>query len=312
MKHLSVLKEPVQKYLDLKGGETAVDATLGLGGHALEMVEALGKDGKLYAFDQDERNLEEAKRRLKAYEGQITYIHDNFRYLKSRVTGEVDAILFDLGLSSPHVDEADRGFSFKQDGPLDMRFDPRSDLTAAIILNTYSEADLAEIFFKYGEERMGRKLARCIVQDREDKPFKSTLEFADFVERILRKKRASKKSKSHPATQVFQALRIAVNDEMKVLEEALEAAMEIVKVGGRIVLISYHSIEDRLVKHFFRKLENPPVSSPEQAAFQTHGDPIVEKLTRKPVVPTDQELEENPRSRSAKLRAYEKILPYPS
>ncbi|MBL4694093.1 16S rRNA (cytosine(1402)-N(4))-methyltransferase RsmH [Candidatus Gracilibacteria bacterium] len=312
MEHLSVLKESVQKYLELKGGEIVVDTTLGLGGHALEMVQAIGKEGKLYAFDQDERNMEEAKRRLKDYEGQITYIHDNFRYLKSRVTGEVDAILFDLGLSSPHVDEADRGFSFQQDGPLDMRFDPRSDLTAATILNTYSEEKLAEIFFKYAEEKQSHKLARYIVQDREEELFESTLKFAAFVERVLRQKRASKKSKAHPATRVFQALGIEVNNEMGVLEEALEAAMEIVKVGGRIVLISYHSIEDRLVKHFFRKLENPPVSSPEQAAFQTHGDPIVEKMTRKPVIPTDQELEENPRSRSAKLRAYKKLLPYPS
>lgn len=313
MEHVPVLREVVQKYLDLSAGDIVVDGTLGLGGHAKDSLERIGKSGKLLAFDQDERNLAEAKKRLASYKDQIVYFHDNFRYLKTRVTGEefseVDAILLDLGLSSPHVDEPERGFSFMNDGPLDMRFDQRGGKTAADVLNTYPEEVLMNIFFKYGEEKMSRKIAGWICERREKEPFSSTVDLAKLVERAIPRKRSSKKSKSHPATQVFQALRIEVNDEFAVLEEVLAQSMEILKIGGRIVVISYHSMEDRIVKQFFKALLMPKAST-EQSVYSNYADPIVEALTKKPVIPTEEEILRNPRSRSAKLRAYKKILPY--
>jgi len=322
MEHVSVLKNDVQKYLGLKDGDVVIDATLGLGGHSLDILQRIGENGKLIAFERDERNLDEAKKRLKDYGKQIIYIHDSFRYLKSRITGceasgsepnsyikQVDAILFDLGLSSPHVDDAQRGFSFLKEGPLDMRFDPRSDLTAEKVINTYKEEDLVKIFFEYGEERMARKAAGKICERRDDKKFSSTTEFAEFLEGILPGRRSGRLSKTHPATKIFQALRVEVNDELNALKEALQQSMEVLKVGGRIVVISYHSLEDRIVKQFFKKLEKPPATQ-EQVLYQVHGDPIVKKLTKKPVIPTDKEIEENPRSRSAKLRAYEKLKKY--
>ncbi|MDA1060310.1 MAG: 16S rRNA (cytosine(1402)-N(4))-methyltransferase RsmH [bacterium] len=305
LQHVSVLKEEVDKFLDLS--DLVVDATLGLGGHSLDILKKIGKSGVLYAFDQDERNLEEAKTRLKEYEKQIVYLKDNFRYLKTRICEAsaseqsiVTAILFDLGLASTHVDTADRGFSFNLDGPLDMRFDPNSDLTAAQILNTYDEDALADIFFKYGEEPMSRRVARRICEERKTAPFDSTVRFREFLEEILPKKRTQK---SHPATKIFQALRIEVNDELNALKEALAQAFEILKVGGRIVVISYHSLEDRIVKQFFKELLQPPGDG----IYSNHGEPQVEALTKKPVTPSEREISSNPRSRSAKLRAYRKL-----
>lgn len=311
MEHLSVLKNDVQNFIDLRGDEIFVDATLGLGGHALDVVKRLTKGGRLIAFDQDERNLVEAKKRLKAYEKQITYIHDNFRYLKTRITGEgigeVDYIFFDLGLSSPHVDESERGFSFMREGPLDMRFDQRNEKTAATVVNTYGQEDLANVIYEYGEERASRKIARQIIARREEKPFETTTELAEFLESIIHKKRSKKGANSHPATRIFQALRIEVNDEFGALKDAMKQATEILKVGGRILIITFHSLEDRLVKKFFMELEKPPVGV-EKAMYQSHGDPIFKRITKKPVIPAQEELDENPRSRSAKLRVYEKLL----
>ncbi|MBT4917420.1 16S rRNA (cytosine(1402)-N(4))-methyltransferase RsmH [Candidatus Peregrinibacteria bacterium] len=310
MQHISVLKEDVQKYLDLKSGEVLVDTTLGLGGHSKDALEKIGEKGRLIAFEQDERNLEEAQRRLKAYEKQTVYIHDNFRHLKTRITGsgfdQVDAILFDLGLSSPHVDEEDRGFSFSKDGPLDMRFDPRAKLTAAEVINEYREEDLMKIFFEYGEEKMSRKIAGRIVERRADKLFSSTAELAEYIESVVPRKRSKKGSSSHPATRIFQALRIEVNDELGALSDALEQIINILRVGGRVVAISYHSLEDRMVKKFFKKLERP-VATGENAIYSNFDDPIFESITKKPVIPSEKEIEENPRSRSAKLRAYIKV-----
>jgi 16S rRNA (cytosine1402-N4)-methyltransferase len=310
MEHLSVLKKEVGEYLGLREGEIVVDATLGLGGHALEMVKSVGKKGRLIAFEQDERNLKEAKKRLKDFEKNIIYIHDNFRYLKNRITGveieQIDAILFDLGLSSPHVDEGDRGFSFMKDGPLDMRFDPRQKLTAEVVINTYSEVELAKVIYEYGEERLSRMIARKICEKRKVVPFKTTTELAEFMYQIMPFKGKAYK-KVHPATRVFQALRIEVNDELNSLKEALQQAVEMLKIGGRIAVMSYHSLEDRIVKHFFKELENPEVKDLHESLYRTHGEPIFESLSKKPVIPANKEIESNPRSRSAKLRIYRKL-----
>jgi len=308
MEHRSVLKEEAVEMMNLREGAVAVDMTLGLGGHSALIVKKIGRRGHLYAFEQDERNLKEAKARLKDYDGSITYFHENFRYLKTRVTGDgdnfVDAVLFDLGLSSPHVDEAERGFSFLKDGPLDMRYDPRSKLTAETIVNTYREEDLVRIFYQYGEEPYAKLIARKICERRKSTLFKRTSDLADFIFEMTPVK---KKQKIHPATKVFQALRIEVNDELNVLKEALEQSMEIVKIGGRIVIISYHSLEDSIVKHFFKDLEKPEEKDPEKLIYQVTADPIVKSITKKPVLPSEKEISENPRSRSAKLRVYEKL-----
>ncbi|MEK7126688.1 MAG: 16S rRNA (cytosine(1402)-N(4))-methyltransferase RsmH [Patescibacteria group bacterium] len=316
MEHVPVLRNSVQKYLNLKAGDKVVDTTLGLGGHALEILKSIGEKGVLIAFEQDERNLEESKKRLKKYNHQIIYFHENFSYLKTRVTGRnsaklsfhlepVDAILFDLGISSPHVDDEERGFSFMNDGPLDMRFDQRQKLTAADVVNTYREEHLSKIFFEFGEEPFGRKIARGICERRKNMNFKSTLELAQFIEEVS-PVNVRKRQKIHPATRVFQALRIEVNNELDSLKEGLRGAASLLSIGGRIVVISYHSLEDRIVKHFFKDLMKPPASY-EESIYKTYGDPFFEALTKKPVIPSEEEILSNPRSRSAKLRAYVKL-----
>lgn len=306
--HISVLKEEVAEYLGLSEGEVVVDATLGLGGHALDILQKVGKSGRLVAFEQDERNLLVAQERLDDYRDQITYIHRNFCYLKTGLIDngfeKVDAILFDLGLSSPHVDQSERGFSFMQNGPLDMRFDPRSKKTAADVINAYSENDLLRIFREYGEEKLSGRIVRSICERRKLRAFETTVELAEFIKEVYPAKLRSRSS--HPATKVFQALRMEVNSELEVLEEVLPQAFEVLRPGGRIVLISYHSLEDRIVKKYFKALEQPKAEG-EEAIFKTFADPYVTSLTKKPVVPSESEISINPRSRSAKLRAYLKI-----
>ena len=296
--------------LQLEKGNTVVDATLGLGGHAIEMLKLIGESGRLIAFEQDERNLEEAKKRLADYGDRVVYVSENFRYLKNRIIGlgidKIDAVFFDLGLSSPHVDEADRGFSFMRQGPLDMRFDLRNSLTASDVINNYTEEELARVIYEYAEERKSRIISKRICERRKEKPFETTTEFAEYVEKIIPKKRSKKGASSHPATKIFQAIRMEVNDEVTVLKEALEGAYEMLEVGGRIVVLSYHSLEDTVVKKFFSSLLKPEVK-PDEVLYKSFGDPKVEKMTKKPLVPSDQEVSQNSRSRSAKLRAYKKI-----
>lgn len=302
--HIPVLRKEIIELLQLKKGDKVIDATLGLGGHSEEILKVIGKSGHLYAFEQDGRNLERAKERLREFESQVTYFHTNFVSLKTCLNGErVDAILFDLGLSSPHVDDSSRGFSFREDGPLDMRFDSREDLTAADIVNRWPEPDLVEIFSKYGEERASKKVAAGIVARRKEKHFETTLDLADFI-RELKQKFPSKKDH---ATQVFQALRMAVNDEVSVLEEVLPQAIEVLKPGGRLAVISYHSIEDRIVKNIFRDYSKDLDDPNEPLINKVIREKQVEIITKKPIVPTEEEISENPRARSAKLRIIGKI-----
>lgn len=305
--HIPVLKEEVLDLLSLKPGYKVVDATLGLGGHASEMLKLIGEKGHLYAFDQDERNLETAKRNLADYEDRVTYYHFNFVSLKTCLTidgvSSVDAILFDLGLSSPHVDDAGRGFAFKTDGPLDMRYDVRQKLRAADIVNKWSEADLVSIFSRYGEERASKKVAREIVNARRDIPFETTEQLADFV----REQKKHIREKKDAATNVFQALRIAVNDELGVLEKVLPDAISMLKPGGRIAVISYHSIEDRIVKNVFRDLSKDLEDPDEHFINKVLRVKQVDLLTRKPIMPSESETSSNPRARSAKLRVAQKV-----
>ncbi len=307
--HKPVLLDETIDLLNLQPGMQVIDMTLGLGGHSLELLHTVGPSGKLLAFEQDERNLKEAKKRLKSFEKQIIFVHRNFEHIKEETAKhgfKPDAILMDLGLSSPHVDDPDRGFSFKEGGPLDMRFDPRQDLTAADVVNKMGEKDLADIIYEYGEERRSRVIARAIVEQRKQKPIETTDELADLIKSV-----SPKVNRTHPATQTFQALRIYVNRELEVLEKALSDAIEILSPKGKIAVISYHSLEDRMVKQIFK--ENASSTKKNKYQKQNKEDLCQQEtgkslyiLTKKPIIPTGIEVFENPRSRSAKLRGAQK------
>lgn len=300
-KHIPVLLEESIDYLNLKTGKTVVDLTLGLGGHSLEILKKIGKSGHLIAFDQDGDNLKIAKLKLEKQNLKIgaktSFIHDNFETLTEHIQEPVDAILMDLGLSSPHVDDASRGFSFKNDGPLDMRFDKRQSLTAETVVNSYKEKDLADIIFEYGEERRSRVIARKIVEERKIERITSTARLAEIVKKTIKGK-----TKTHPATCVFQALRIYVNRELEVLEKALDDAIHLLKPDGRIVVISYHSLEDRIVKRKFKYYTQDCICPKELPVCQCNFKKKLYILTKRPIISTDIEVKENPRARSAKMR----------
>lgn len=302
--HRPVLLSETLDLLNLKTNTKIIDGTLGLGGHSLEIMKVLGAKGKILAFDQDERNLEIARERLKDYEKQIIFVHDNFENLLEQAKVhqfQPDAILLDLGLSSPHIDDAERGFSFQNDGPLDMRFDKRQKLTAGEVVNRYSEKELADIIHEYGEERHSKGIARVIVEARKIKPIQTTTELAGII---------AAKGRGpgiHPATLTFQGLRIFVNRELEVLEKVLKDSLSLLKKGGRLVVISYHSLEDRIVKNFFRDQIKNCICPKELLVCQCNFEKKLYILTRKPIIPSQVEVSENARSRSAKLRAAERI-----
>lgn len=301
-KHEPVLLKESIDLLNLRAGSYVIDCTLGLGGHSLEILKRIGPSGKLMAFDQDERNLKVARENLKKFEKQITYVHSNFENLEEEVKKHnfaPDAILFDLGLSSPHVDDPKRGFSFRLEGPLDMRYDQRSKLTADIVVNQYKENDLADVIFQYGEETRSRPIARAIVQAR---PIKTTIELADVVANTFKHKTGV-----HPATKTFQGLRIYINQELDVLESALDQAIQLLKVGGRIAVISYHSLEDRIVKTIFKHYTRDCICPKELPLCQCDFRKKLYLLTKKPIIPPGIEVQANPRARSAKMRAAERI-----
>lgn len=303
--HIPVLLSETIDLLNPEANKHVIDATLGLGGHSEAILKRIGPKGKLMAFDQDERNLKEAKKRLKQYEKQVTFIHSNFEHLAefaSKHHFQPDAILLDLGLSSPHIDDPERGFSFQKEGPLDMRFDKRQTLTAEKVVNSYKEKDLADIIFHYGEERRSRPIARAIVKARKEAPIKTTTQLAAIIGKTIRRR-----GKIHPATQTFQALRIYVNRELEVLESVLKQSLELLKKGGRLVVISYHSLEDRMVKNFFRDQTRNCICPKELPVCQCNFKKKLYILTRKPIIPDGIEVSLNPRSRSAKLRAAERL-----
>lgn len=292
--HIPVLQSQVIEYLAPKPGAVIIDATLGLGGHTKLLLNHIGSTGAVYGLDADERNLVAAQDNLKDYPN-VHFTRTNFENLAQigqnilAKEGRLDGILFDLGLSSVHLDLPERGFSLKHDGPLDMRFDTTQETTAADIVNTYSLNDLILILKTYGEEKHSNHIAQEIVKRRRQKPFTTTLELADFVTSLGPKRFHYK---IHPATRVFQALRIATNREIEVLQQGLGGALQVLPPQGRIVVISYHSLEDRLVKNMFR-------------SEKQNG--TLNLLTKKPIVPTDEEITQNRRSRSAKLRAAQKL-----
>lgn len=304
--HIPVLLKETIDLLNLRKGQNVIDCTLGLGGHSEAILKKIGKTGKLMAFDQDKENLKFAKNRLKQYEKQIIFVDRNFEYLSEEIKKHKfpspDAILMDLGLSSPHVDDADRGFSFQKDGPLDMRYDKRQKLNAEIVVNSFREKELADLIYEFGEDRLSRVIARAIISARKKNRIKSTLELAEIIKNSIKGR-----PKHHPATKTFQALRIFVNNELEVLKNTLEQAINSLNTKGRIAVISYHSLEDRIVKHTFKYYTQTCICSKEIPICQCNFEKKLYILSKKPIIPLGIEVESNPRSRSAKLRVAERL-----
>ncbi len=304
--HIPVLLAEVMELLQPQEGETALDGTLGCGGHAAAIAGRLGPDGCLVGIDQDESALSKAEFQLRESKCRLHLVCASFRdaddVLEELECGPIDIALLDLGFSSPQVDSPERGFSFKQNGPLDMRMDRSQGTTAADLLNTASENELAQILKQYGEERQARRIARVVCERRKSKPVSTTEELKDIVYSVLGSR---PKAGIDPATRTFQALRIAINDELSALEEGLHAIWGHLAQDGRFAVISYHSLEDRIVKHFFREREgrvDAPPGLPVPPPVKSDG----QSITRKPIRPGMDELEINPRARSAKLRAIRK------
>ncbi|MCO7126290.1 16S rRNA (cytosine(1402)-N(4))-methyltransferase RsmH [Sporolactobacillus shoreicorticis] len=306
--HVTVLKKEAIKGLKLNPDGIYVDCTLGGGGHS-EAIAAQLENGHLYAFDQDDEALNAASERLKAYSGEITLIKANFRHLerelRQRGVLQVNGILFDLGVSSPQFDHADRGFSYQHDGPLDMRMDQQQQLTAAAIVNEWPTDRLARIFFMYGEERFSRQIARKIEKYRENKSIDMTGELVEIIKDAI--PAPARRKGGHPAKRIFQALRIAVNDELGSFDEALSQSLRMLAVGGRIAVITFQSLEDKLCKQFFKKYSESPELPPGLPVVSDAFLPVLKKVGRKPVVPSEEEVTVNNRSRSAKLRVAEKV-----
>lgn len=303
MNHQSVLKNEIIQYLDLPKRELIIDATLGLGGHSEAILSDPAFHGTILGIDQDHQMLSAAQTRLARFGSRFESIHDNFRNLFRRIRERAitfDGILFDLGVASPHFDEPERGFSFQTDTPLDMRLNQDKKNTAADFLAKASEIEIRRILFEYGEEPFARKIAQKIVEERSGAEL-TTNWLSSLVSNISRS-RGRPRNKIHPATKTFQALRIKVNDELNALQEGLQAAIDVIEPGGRILVISYHSLEDRIVKTMFRKAEHPCICPPKIPECCCGKKPMLQVITKKPIIPTEKETRMNPRARSAKMR----------
>lgn len=306
--HISVLRDETITGLDIKPDGIYVDCTVGGGGHSLEIVSRLHKGGSLIAFDQDLDALQAAKKRLEKYADQIIFIHANFRHLeeslRERGIDQVDGILFDLGVSSPQLDRGERGFSYQHDAKLDMRMNQDGLLTAFEIVNEWSYQQLVSIFFQYGEEKFSKQIARHIERTRESKAINTTHQLVEIIKEAI--PAAARRTGGHPAKRIFQALRIAVNDELAAFNDALHQAARMTGISGRVVVITFHSLEDRLCKQVFKKwCTTKPVPKGLPIIPAGHEAPF-KSITRKPIVATTEELTENRRARSAKLRIVEK------
>ncbi|HEY5648747.1 MAG TPA: 16S rRNA (cytosine(1402)-N(4))-methyltransferase RsmH [Nitrospiria bacterium] len=295
--HKPVLREEVLRELVLPGTSVLADCTVGDGGHAEAMLEALGAGGFLIGLDRDPKAVQRAGERLKRHAGRFFLVHENFnrldRVLDDKGFSGVDGILMDLGISSVQLDDPVRGFSFQKDGPLDMRMDQGRGLTASELVNTLPERDLLKILFQYGEERWSRRIVRAILRVRQQQPIRTTLELARIIREAVPP--AYRHRRIHPATKTFQALRVAVNQELDGLEDALVSAAGALNPGGRLGVIAFHSLEDRIVKQTFRRL------APRKDGSYT-------RVTKKPIIPGEDEMKDNPRSRSAKFRVLQRGL----
>ncbi|GKS81928.1 ribosomal RNA small subunit methyltransferase H [Ligilactobacillus pabuli] len=310
-KHETVLLNEAVEKLNIKQNGIYVDCTLGGGGHSRKILGELDATGKLFSFDQDETAIKYNQQNLAKFlaNGQLTLIQNNFREIKSalaeRNISGVDGIVYDLGVSSPQFDVASRGFSYRADAPLDMRMNQQQELTAEKIVNEWSYQDLVRIFFRYGEEKHAKSIARKIEKSRQEQPIKTTEQLVELIKQGIPAK--DRRHGGHPAKKTFQALRIAVNDELGALEESLEQALDLLLPGGRISVITFQSLEDRLVKTLFKEKSSLPELPPGLPVIPTEMQPDFKLVTRKPLIPTAAEIERNHRAHSAKLRVIEKI-----
>ena len=306
--HISVLLNECIDNLNITPDGIYVDGTMGGGGHSLEIAKRL-TTGRLICIDQDPNAHEAAGKRLAEYKDRITFVRDNFgniaNILDSLGIEKIDGMLLDIGVSSHQLDEAERGFSYQQDAPLDMRMNPDRPFSAYDVVNGYDEDELDRVIFTYGEERWARRIAQFIVKEREAKPIETTGELVDIIKKAVPK--GARKDGPHPAKRTFQAIRIEVNGELEVLQRAIDDVAARLAVGGRLCIITFHSLDDRIVKEAFRKQENPCICPPQFPVCVCGKKPLGRVITRKPILPSKEELEENPRSRSAKLRVLEGV-----
>ena len=309
-RHEPVLLNEVLEWMNVKPDGVYCDGTLGGGGHSGAILKASGGTARLYGIDRDENAILAASERLKDYPG-FTAIRGNFhdarKLLEEAGAEALDGALLDLGVSSPQLDTAERGFSYHEDAPLDMRMDQRQTMTAADFLNTADEREIMEVIRDYGEEKWAARIARIICEHRNEKPFETTFDLVHAVDAAI-PKAVRRKDDGHPARRTFQAVRIAVNDELKPLEQALRDLTDCLKPGGRICVITFHSLEDRIVKRCFKTLENPCICPPKAPICTCGRKPVVKVLAGGAVAPSADEVERNPRARSAKLRVAEKRI----
>ena len=309
-KHETVLLHETVDGLDIKPDGVYVDCTLGGAGHAQYLLDQLGPQGHLYAFDQDMTAINNAKLKLADYveRGQVTFIHQNFRHLKQALEelgiGQVDGIYYDLGVSSPQLDVAERGFSYGQEARLDMRMNQEQALSAYEVVNDWPYEDLVHILYRYGEEKFAKRIARAIEERRAQRPVETTTELAEIVKMAI--PAATRRTGGHPAKRSFQAIRIAVNDELGAVEDSLEQALTLLKPEGRVSVITFHSLEDRLVKQLFKEVSQGPEVPRGLPVLPGQMQAPFALVNRKPIVASPEELEANNRSRSAKLRILRK------
>lgn len=307
--HTTVLLKETVDGLNIRPDGIYVDCTLGGAGHSEYLVSQLSDEGRLICFDQDQIAIDNAKERLAPYLDRVTFVHANFRYIQQELSAlgitTVDGILYDLGVSSPQLDVAERGFSYHQDAPLDMRMDQTAALTAFHVVNEWDYSDLVRIFYRYGEEKFSKQIARKIEEARAKAPIETTSQLVELIKDGI--PAAARRKGGHPAKRVFQAIRIAVNDELGAAEDSLQQALDLIDVEGRVSVITFHSLEDRLCKTLFKEKSSLPDLPPGLPVIPEHLKPHFKLVTRKPILPSDEELEENNRSRSAKLRIIERI-----
>lgn len=307
--HIPVLLKETLEYLDPKPGGVYIDGTLGGAGHSSEIVKRIIPGGKLIGIDQDSNAIRAAGERLEAYKDNVLIIRDNFKNIKAIALEhgfkEVDGVLLDIGVSSHQLDEEVRGFSYMHDGPLDMRMNTDRDYDASDIVNGASEQEITRILRDYGEEKWAARIAKFIIDERKNGRIDTTFKLVDIIKKAI--PAAARREGGHPAKRTFQALRIAVNDELEVLEQAVRDTVDILRPGGRLVVITFHSLEDRIVKTIFNNMEKPCTCPPQLPICVCGKEPLLKVVTKKPVVAGEEELQYNTRSKSAKLRAAERV-----
>ncbi len=306
-KHVSIMLKECMEGLKINPNGIYVDGTLGGGGHTFKLLQYMDR-GKVIGIDQDTDALEAAGKRLSIFEDKFVPVHSNYseiiKVLEDLDIKAIDGFLLDLGVSSFQLDEAERGFSYMNDGKLDMRMNQNDDFSAYDVVNTYTERELTEIIRDYGEENWANRIAKFIVEARSEKPIETTFELVDIIKKAI--PASARKDGPHPAKRTFQAIRIEVNNELGIIEKTIEDAISVMNKGGRVAIITFHSLEDRIVKNTFKKLATGCTCPPEFPVCVCGGKPQVKIITKKPILPSELEIEENPRARSAKLRIAEK------